>query len=135
MALLEGVIANLNSRVIPGEAVFKLYDTYGFPVDLTADIARERSLSIDEEGFNAAMSAQRARARAASRFGVDLRETTDVDDCTEFAGYQTLEGEGAVAALLDGEGARVQELRERRGGKPRDAVSGPRTDDCGMKRT
>jgi alanyl-tRNA synthetase len=112
MALLEGVIANLSSDVIPGQAVFKLYDTYGFPVDLTADIARERALSIDEEGFNAAMAAQRARARAASRFGVDLRETTDVDDCTEFAGYQTLEGEGTVVALLDGEGARVQELRE-----------------------
>ena len=73
MALLETAIGNMRGKVIDGETVFKLYDTYGFPADLTADIARERGLSIDESGFEAAMQEQRERARAASKFGVDMR--------------------------------------------------------------
>jgi len=73
MALLDGAIGKLAGKQIPGETVFRLYDTYGFPVDLTNDIARERGLTIDEAGFEAAMEEQRARARAASKFGVDLR--------------------------------------------------------------
>ena len=110
LALLEGAITRLSGSVIPGETVFKLYDTYGFPVDLTADIARERGLSIDQAGFEAAMDAQRERARAASRFGVDLRETVDVDARTEFKGYGALTFRGTVVALVDDKGATVPEL-------------------------
>jgi alanyl-tRNA synthetase len=114
MTMLESAIAALGggtgARTIPGEAVFKLYDTYGFPVDLTADIARERGLAIDEAGFEAAMQAQRARARAASRFGVDLREAVQLDERTEFRGYETLRDAGNVVALLDAAGASVAEL-------------------------
>ena len=73
MGLLEDAIRKLKGKTIAGETVFKLYDTYGFPVDLTADIARERGLAIDQSGFEQAMEAQRDRARAASKFGVDLR--------------------------------------------------------------
>src|SRR5690606_17048107 len=72
MALLEQAIGSLSGSVLPGETVFRLYDTFGFPVDLTADIARERGLTSDQSGFEAAMEAQRERARAASKFGVDL---------------------------------------------------------------
>jgi alanyl-tRNA synthetase len=89
-----------SSAVIPGDVVFKLYDTYGFPVDLTADIARERGLMIDQIGFDAAMEAQRRRARAASRFGVDLRGPADVGAHTRFDGYETLCGEAHVVGLL-----------------------------------
>jgi alanyl-tRNA synthetase len=86
--------------VIPGEAVFKLYDTYGFPVDLTNDIARERGLSIDEAGFEAAMEAQRDRARAASKFGVDLRASIKLDDKTVFSGYEHEQDQGKVVTLV-----------------------------------
>ena len=79
MGLLEEAIRSARGKVIPGEAVFKLYDTYGFPVDLTADIARERGLTIDQAGFEKAMQAQRERARAASKFGVDLRGGVSVE--------------------------------------------------------
>ncbi len=72
LKLFEETVRDIEGTEIPGEAVFKLYDTYGFPVDLTADIARERGLTIDNEGFRAAMDAQRARGRAASRFQMDL---------------------------------------------------------------
>ena len=81
MALLEEAIANLKgSRKVDGEVAFRLYDTYGFPVDLTADIARERGLELDQAGFEVAMDAQRDRARAASRFGVDMRGATKQDE-------------------------------------------------------
>ncbi|MCZ8130605.1 MAG: alanine--tRNA ligase [Steroidobacteraceae bacterium] len=115
MALLEGAIAKLvpgadGRKVIPGEAVFKLYDTYGFPVDLTNDIARERGLGIDEAGFEAAMEAQRSRSQAASKFGVNLRETVQLDHKTTFRGYESLEETGTVVALIDEAGASVQEL-------------------------
>src|SRR5688572_3944347 len=73
MALLESAIGRMKGKTIAGETVFKLYDTYGFPVDLTADIARERGLAIDQSGFEKEMASQRERARAASKFGVDLR--------------------------------------------------------------
>ena len=111
MTMLETAIAGLGGgRTIPGEAVFKLYDTYGFPLDLTADIARERGLGIDEAGFDAAMAAQRERGRAASRFGVDLRESVQLAQRTEFTGYDTLSGESAIVALLDEAGANVATL-------------------------
>jgi alanyl-tRNA synthetase len=115
MTMLEAAIAALGAqggqRTIPGEAVFKLYDTYGFPVDLTADVARERGLAIDEAGFEAAMQAQRERARAASRF-VDSRESVQFEDSTEFRGYETLATSGRVVALLDASGASVTELEQ-----------------------
>jgi len=113
MALLEKAIAALaGGRVIPGEVVFKLYDTHGFPLDLTADIARERGLTLDEAGYEAAMTAQRDRARAASQFGVDLRDAVQLDHRTEFSGYEGCEGVGQVVALLDADGASVNELAQ-----------------------
>jgi alanyl-tRNA synthetase len=106
MALLEDAIRRLKGRTIAGETVFKLYDTYGFPVDLTADIARERGLSIDQAGFEQAMEAQRDRARAASKFGVDLRGPGALEAESTFVGYDHLGDEGTVAAILKG-GAEV----------------------------
>jgi alanyl-tRNA synthetase len=100
MVLLEGAIARLTGPTIPGDTVFRLYDTYGFPVDLTADIARERGLAIDQAGFDAAMAEQRERGRAASRFGVDLRGQPVPDLASEFCGYDRLVAEGAIRAIL-----------------------------------
>ncbi|MBL3591308.1 MAG: alanine--tRNA ligase [gamma proteobacterium endosymbiont of Lamellibrachia anaximandri] len=104
MKILEEVIAGLHSTVIPGETVFKLYDTYGFPADLTADIARERDLTLDMDGFSREMEAQRERARAASQFGVNQEFSLSLDAETLFTGYGQLEDEGSVVALVrDGE--------------------------------
>ena len=110
MALLDGAIGKLAGKQIPGETVFRLYDTYGFPVDLTNDIARERGLTIDEAGFEAAMEEQRARARAASKFGVDLRADLLVEGHTEFKGYDDERAPGRVVELIRGK-ERVEELR------------------------
>jgi len=107
MKLLDGVIADLDGRVIPGDLAFKLYDTYGFPVDLTRDIARERELTLDEEGFERAMNAQRERARAAGRFaaadGVPAELIAELP-VTQFLGYGQHEVDSArvVALLVDG---------------------------------
>ena len=106
MALLETAIGKMKGKTIAGETVFKLYDTYGFPVDLTADIARERGLTIDQAGFERAMASQRDRARAASKFGVDQRAPEALDATSAFCGYEQLEGEGKVLAILKG-GAEV----------------------------
>jgi alanyl-tRNA synthetase len=100
MALLEDAIRQLKGKTIPGETAFKLYDTFGFPVDLTADIARERGLDVDAAGFEAAMQGQRERGRAASRFGVDLRGQAALSAGTEFCGYDALTGEGTILAIL-----------------------------------
>jgi alanyl-tRNA synthetase len=101
MTLLESAIGSLkDNKVIPGETVFRLYDTYGFPIDLTADIARERGLTIDVAGYEAAMEAQRKQSQAASKFGVDLRAGVTLDDKTNFSGYEHLVDAGAVVALL-----------------------------------
>ncbi len=116
MVILGEAIAKLDGTVIPGETVFKLYDTYGFPVDLTADIARERGLSLDMAGFEREMAAQRERARAASSFNVSANfallkttaynATVTCEPHTEFTGYDHLEDEGRVLALFrDGEPA------------------------------
>ena len=70
--------------------MFRLYDTYGFPLDLTADVARERGLTIDQAGFDAAMEAQRERARAASKFGAELRDSIKLSGKTDFSGYDRL---------------------------------------------
>ncbi|MCG8026147.1 MAG: alanine--tRNA ligase [Candidatus Thiodiazotropha endolucinida] len=104
MKILEEAIEELDGKVIPGELVFKLYDTYGFPRDLTADIARERELTIDQSGFDEAMSAQRERAQAASQFGVVANVDLGLEEETRFSGYDHLEEQGRVVALLrDGE--------------------------------
>ena len=110
MALLDQAIGSLQGKQIAGETVFRLYDTFGFPVDLTADIARERGLTIDEAGFEAAMEAQRERGRAASKFGVDMRAGVSIDDKTNFSGYDKLIDAGTVVALLRGK-ERVDVLR------------------------
>ncbi len=104
MKILEEDIADLNGTVIPGKTVFTLYDTYGFPVDLTNDIARERGLTIDEAGYEACMDEQRERARAASQFGVDYNASINVEGETEFTGYANLADSDTVKAVfVDGE--------------------------------
>lgn len=102
MALLDQAIGSLRSKEIPGDTVFKLYDTFGFPVDLTADIARERGLTIDQPGFDAAMDAQRERGRAASKFGVDLSGGISIESKTRFSGYESLSDTAEVVALIAG---------------------------------
>ncbi len=109
MQLLEQAIADLDGKVIPGETVFRLYDTYGFPVDLTADVAREHELSLDMDGFESAMEAQRQRARASGQFSVDYNEQIKLDGSTEFNGYDSLEDRSEVIALFR-EGEEVQQL-------------------------
>ncbi|HSD69258.1 MAG TPA: alanine--tRNA ligase, partial [Woeseiaceae bacterium] len=98
--ILEVAINQLKGKVIPGDVVFRLYDTYGFPVDLTADIARERGLTIDETGFENQMSVQRDRARAASKFGAVGSTSIQVDVCSDFSGYEGTEGQSNVVALV-----------------------------------
>ena len=136
MTLLEAAIGQMSGTVIDGATVFKLYDTYGFPVDLTADIARERHLTIDQAGFETAMDAQRKRAQAASRFGVDLRGGTKVDSHTHFHGYDSLSGESLVVALRKA-GNAVEQLQPGEDGEvfleatPFYAESGGQVGDCG----
>ena len=102
MALLDGVIATLKGRTIPGETAFKLYDTYGFPVDLTADVARERGLDVDQEGFDRLMSEQRARGRAAAaRFDANVEQSIRVDSTVEFCGYTRLDESATVVGLFE----------------------------------
>ncbi len=104
MDILEAAIAGLDGNEIPGDVVFKLYDTYGFPVDLTADIARERDLTIDEKGFEEAMGQQRDRARAASKFAASNGGGLRTDEETEFLGYDGTEGSSKIVSLYkDGE--------------------------------
>lgn len=110
LKILEQDLAGLEGSLIPGHVVFKLYDTYGFPVDLTNDIARERSLTLDEEGFEREMQAQRERARSASAFGMDYNSLVKVDGETQFTGYAGTQGQGAVLALFrDGQAVEALE--------------------------
>lgn len=100
MGILNDAISTLDSDIIPGETVFKLYDTYGFPMDLTADVAREKNLTIDVEGFDKAMEHQRATARAAGNFSAKGSSSLEIDGDTEFLGYSQLSNKGAVKALF-----------------------------------
>jgi alanyl-tRNA synthetase len=109
MRILEADLAELKGSVISGETAFKLYDTYGFPVDLTADIARERELTVDMEGFEACMQQQRERARAAGAFDVDYNQAIDVAGETEFTGYGKTSDNAEIIALYK-EGAAVETL-------------------------
>ena len=111
LKLLEGELAHLKGNVIPGETVFKLYDTYGFPADLTADIARERDLTIDEASFEKEMAAQRQRARDAGKFAIDYNSIVNVEGETQFDGYDLTQGQGQIIALYK-DGEQVDEVHE-----------------------
>jgi alanyl-tRNA synthetase len=140
MTMLESAIAALPAgatRTIPGDTVFKLYDTYGFPVDLTADVARERGVAVDEAGFETAMQAQRERARAASRFGVELRDAVQLEHRTAFLGYDHLAASARVVAIVAEDGTLVPSLAEGARGRvvldatPFYAESGGQAGDAG----
>jgi len=104
LALLDEELAKLQGDTLDGETVFRLYDTFGFPADLTADVCRERNLKIDEAGFEAAMEQQRQRAREASGFGADYNNVIRIDAATDFKGYDHLELNATVEALfVDGQ--------------------------------
>ena len=137
MRILEQDLAELNGSVIPGETVFRLYDTYGFPVDLTADIAREKELTLDMEGFEACMQQQRERARAASSFKMAAGEKLDLKGETTFCGYDSLVGDAKIVALFM-EGDAVDKLSEGEQGivvldkTPFYAESGGQVGDAGL---
>lgn len=104
MAVLDEALTTLTGTEIPGDVVFQLYDTYGFPTDLTNDIARERGLTIDMASYEQAMAQQKARARAASNFGIDYTDSLQLDGETEFTGYQVLEQQATVTGIfVDGQ--------------------------------
>lgn len=140
MRVLEQAIASLAGTVLPGEAVFQLYDTYGFPVDLTADIARERGLTLDMAGFEQHMAAQRERARASSQFGLKQDVDLAIKVRTDFAGYEYLEQESNIIALLR-DGQVVETLEKGAEGgvvlarTPFYAESGGQVGDRGFVRT
>ena len=100
MRILQEDIEHMSSDTISGDTVFKLYDTYGFPVDLTADIAREKNLQIDRAGFERNMQQQRERARDASRFGGDYDAALDVKSASDFCGYQALQGDTEISEIF-----------------------------------
>ncbi len=137
MGILEEAVAILSGKEIAGKTVFKLYDTYGFPVDLTADIARERGLTLDMKGFEQEMEAQRERARAASNFGIAAGEGLTINGQTEFTGYDHLQDNGKVVALFR-DGAETEQLAAGDEGllvldrTPFYAESGGQTGDCGV---
>ena len=99
MGVLEAALENLSGEQLPGELIFQLYDTFGFPTDLTNDIARERGYSMDMEGYEECMEAQRTRARSASQFGLDYSDSIRVAGSTEFVGYNSLQNSTDVIAL------------------------------------
>ena len=107
--ILDQEISSLSGLVLAGDVAFRLYDTYGFPVDLTADYCREKGLTVDMAGFEQAMSEQRARARAASQFQMAETIEVSVDQSTTFSGYEELKGKATVLALL-ADGKEVQSL-------------------------
>ena len=100
MAILEQAIEGLQGKVIDGDTLFKLYDTYGFPVDLTADIARERALEVDLEGFEAEMEKQRDRARSASQFTDVESSNIEIEGETKFTGYEQLDGSATILSMF-----------------------------------
>ncbi len=115
MKILDESIAGIDGKVIPGHVVFKLYDTYGFPTDLTADIAREREMEIDRDGFEREMDAQRERARLASQFGVEQTAEFEIDGATDFTGYEHLQDTATVVALFS-DGQSADSLKAGQGG-------------------
>lgn len=107
--LLDQELGKITGSVLPGDIAFKLYDTYGFPLDLTADVCREKNITIDEDGFNKCMEEQRKRARESSAFSVDYSNVIKLDDKTEFLGYQETEASGKVIAIFQG-GHKVESI-------------------------
>ncbi|RON47585.1 alanine--tRNA ligase [Pseudomonas frederiksbergensis] len=136
LKILEQDLLELKGTVVPGDVVFKLYDTYGFPMDLTADIARERNLTVDEVGFEREMEAQRVRARSASSFGLDYNTLVKVDVATEFTGYKATSGSAKIVAIYK-DGQSVDVLNEGEEAvivldqTPFYAESGGQIGDCG----
>ncbi|RYV02735.1 alanine--tRNA ligase [Shewanella sp. OPT22] len=100
LSILDAALEELEGKVLDGETLFKLYDTYGFPVDLTADVCREREIEVDEAGFSAEMAKQKARAQAAGQFSADYSKTISLEDETEFTGYVQLQGNSKLIKLL-----------------------------------
>jgi alanyl-tRNA synthetase len=139
MTMLNETLEGLEGDTIPGDVVFKLYDTYGFPTDLTNDVAREHDLKIDEEGFEAAMQAQRARAQQASNFGADYNTKLAIEHETAFTGYTDVEGSANVVELI-ADNAFVDELNDGQEGvvvldsTPFYAESGGQAGDKGVLR-
>lgn len=107
MELLKKELGDVSGKTLPGDVAFKLYDTYGFPVDLTADVARELNMEVDQAGFDEAMDAQRARGRAATSFATSLGQKISVKEKVEFCGYEHLSNEATVLAVFDSEGDSV----------------------------
>lgn len=138
MQILEAAIATMTGTVIDGETVFKLYDTYGFPVDLTADIARERELEVDLPGFERAMEQQRERARSASQFGKDYNHDLVVSEKSEFTGYEHFTDQAKVIALFNRHNEAVDVLQQGEAGivaldrTPFYAESGGQVGDSGV---
>ncbi|MGP6422003.1 alanine--tRNA ligase [Pseudomonas putida] len=137
LKILEQDLLELKGTVVPGDVVFKLYDTYGFPMDLTADIARERGLTVDEVGFEREMEAQRVRARSASSFGLDYNTLVKVDVATEFTGYKDTSGSAKIVAIYkDGQSVDVLSEGEEAvivlNQTPFYAESGGQIGDCGF---
>jgi alanyl-tRNA synthetase len=99
MGVLEAALKNVSGDVLPGELIFQLYDTFGFPTDLTNDVAREKGYSLDMEGYEACMEEQRKRARSASQFGLDYSDSIRIEGSTQFCGYEHLENQATVVAL------------------------------------
>ncbi len=140
MGVLEAALKNLSSDQLPGELIFQLYDTYGFPTDLTNDIARERGYSMDMEGYEQCMEEQRKRARSASQFGLDYSETIRVEGSTEFVGYERLEESSEIVALWAAgeevaEAATDSEVAIILKRSPFYAESGGQVGDCGYLHT
>ena len=137
IAILEEALSGLEGAVLPGELVFRLYDTYGFPVDLTNDIARERNLTLDVEGYDEAMAQQRKRSQESGSFKVDYNESVTISGETQFTGYDSTEGSGTILALL-AEGEMAQSLAAGERGvvvlnsTPFYGESGGQVGDCGL---
>tara|TARA_R110002153_G_scaffold25502_7_gene80813 strand:- start:664 stop:3261 length:2598 start_codon:yes stop_codon:yes gene_type:complete len=140
MSILNDALNELTSNVVPGELVFKLYDTYGFPADLTNDVAREKELSIDEEGFQAAMAAQRKRAQQASQFDTDYNEQLKSNSTSEFTGYDQVTNQAEIVELF-ANGQQVEKLSAGEEGvivldkSPFYAESGGQIGDTGVLKT
>lgn len=140
MTILSEALDNLDGKVLDGETVFKLYDTYGFPADLTNDVAREREFTIDEAGFEKAMEAQRQRAREAGQFGTDYNATIKSDVDSEFCGYTATEGKSKVVEIfVEGEAAESLSAGDQAililGETPFYAESGGQCGDAGVLKT
>ena len=137
MQILDEALAGLQGSEIPGELVFKLYDTYGFPTDLTNDIARERGLSLDMAGYDAAMARQRSRSQESGSFKVDYSSVLTLEGSTRFTGYDSVAGQGRVTALLR-DGQQVDTLSADESGvvvldsTPFYGESGGQVGDCGQ---